>query len=92
MKLFFVMVAIESAENIPEMNVQGISFQFGVGGEHKINSSSIILREWQHLRGESMGQILQFISRSQTKIKRACFTQIKACHFKDIIKSGGFGL
>ena len=36
------------ADNIPEMNVKNISFQFGVGGENKINSSSIILREWQH--------------------------------------------
>ena len=35
-------------ENIPEMNVKNIFFQFGVGGENKINSSSIILREWQH--------------------------------------------
>ena len=29
------------ADNIPEMNVKNISFQFGVGGENKINSSSI---------------------------------------------------
>ncbi len=36
------------ADNIPEMNVKNIFFQFGVGGENKINSSSIILREWQH--------------------------------------------
>ena len=35
------------AENIPEMNVQGITFLFGVGGEHKMNSSSSILKDWQ---------------------------------------------
>ena len=29
-------------------NLKNIFFQFGVGGENKINSSSIILREWQH--------------------------------------------
>ena len=28
------------AENIPEMSVAGITFKFGVGGDHKINSSS----------------------------------------------------
>lgn len=36
-----------NAHNIPEMTVEGITFKFGVGGEHKINSSSSILKEWQ---------------------------------------------
>lgn len=36
--------------NIPEMCVEGINFQFGVGGEDKKNSSSWILKNWQ---GES---------------------------------------
>lgn len=35
--------------NIPEMDVadDNIEFQFGVGGEHKANSSSWILEEWK---------------------------------------------
>ena len=32
-------------ENIPEMQVEGFEFLFGVGGEHKANSSSWILKE-----------------------------------------------
>ena len=32
------------AENIPEMNVEGITFKFGVGGDSKIDSASSILR------------------------------------------------
>lgn len=32
-------------DNIPEMAVTGIKFAFGVGGEHKANSSSWILRD-----------------------------------------------
>jgi D-beta-D-heptose 7-phosphate kinase/D-beta-D-heptose 1-phosphate adenosyltransferase len=32
-------------ENIPEMSVEGIEFKFGIGGEHKANSSSWILRD-----------------------------------------------
>ena len=32
-------------KNIPEMNVKGIEFLFGVGGDHKINSSSSILKK-----------------------------------------------
>lgn len=33
--------------NIPEMSVEGVQFQFGVGGEDKANSSSWILQEWK---------------------------------------------
>jgi cytidyltransferase-like protein len=32
--------------NIPEMSVPGIDFQFSVGGDQKMNSSSWILKEW----------------------------------------------
>jgi cytidyltransferase-like protein len=36
-----------TAENIPEMSVEGIEFAFGVGGETKLNSSSTLLEEWK---------------------------------------------
>lgn len=36
-----------TSENIPEMNVEGVEFKFGVGGENKMNSSSWILEEWK---------------------------------------------
>ena len=39
-------------ENIPEMDVDGIEFVFGVGGEDKMNSSSWILREWKNPKTE----------------------------------------
>ena len=35
-------------DNIPEMQVEGYEFVFSVGGEHKANSSSWILKEWQY--------------------------------------------
>lgn len=34
--------------NIPERNVDGISFEFNVGGNKKANSSSSILKNWQY--------------------------------------------
>jgi cytidyltransferase-like protein len=34
-------------ENIPEMRVEGVTFEFGVGGEDKANSSSWILEDWK---------------------------------------------
>jgi D-beta-D-heptose 7-phosphate kinase/D-beta-D-heptose 1-phosphate adenosyltransferase len=33
--------------NIPEMAVEGVTFNFGIGGAHKANSSSWILEEWK---------------------------------------------
>jgi len=36
-----------TANNIPEMSVEGVEFVFGVGGENKMNSSSWILEEWK---------------------------------------------
>lgn len=36
-----------TAENIPEMRVEGVEFVFGVGGSNKKNSSSWILRDWK---------------------------------------------
>jgi len=34
--------------NIPEESISGISFQFSVGGDDKMNSSSWILKEWKN--------------------------------------------
>tara|TARA_Y100000996_G_scaffold413088_1_gene400569 strand:- start:1957 stop:2733 length:777 start_codon:yes stop_codon:yes gene_type:complete len=36
-------------KNIPEMNLKGISFKFGVGGDNKKNSSSSILKNWEYI-------------------------------------------
>ena len=36
-----------TADNIPEMSVEGVEFVFGVGGEDKANSSSWILEDWK---------------------------------------------
>lgn len=35
-------------DNIPEMDVEGYDFVFSVGGDHKANSSSWILKEWKY--------------------------------------------
>lgn len=37
-----------TAINIPEMRVSGVEFIFGIGGEHKANSSSWILEKWKY--------------------------------------------
>ena len=35
-------------DNIPEMEVDGYEFKFGIGGDNKANSSSWILKEWKY--------------------------------------------
>lgn len=35
-------------DNIPEMAVDGYEFVFSIGGDHKANSSSWILRDWKY--------------------------------------------
>lgn len=41
-----------TSTNIPEMDVAGIAFAFGVGGENKKNSSSWILQDWKSAKTE----------------------------------------
>ena len=38
---------IAKETNIPEMSVNGISFEFSVGGDEKLNSYSWILKDFQ---------------------------------------------
>ena len=57
-------------ENIPEMDIDGISFQFGVGGEDKLNSSSIILKNWQYLKEKrSWGTFYELFQDKNIKLK-----------------------
>lgn len=44
--IIFVNGGDRTKENIPEMVVEGVEFEFGVGGGNKKNSSSWILKEW----------------------------------------------
>lgn len=37
-----------TAKNIPEMSVKDVVFKFGVGGDTKLNSSSLILDKWRN--------------------------------------------
>lgn len=45
--LIFANGGDRTRDNIPEMTARGVTFVFGVGGEEKLNSSSLILQEWQ---------------------------------------------
>ena len=47
-ELIFANGGDRGKDNIPEMSVSGYTFEFGIGGNNKANSSSWILKEWQH--------------------------------------------
>lgn len=47
-KIIFANGGDRTKENIPEMQVSGVEFAFGIGGDYKMNSSSWILDQWTH--------------------------------------------
>ncbi len=57
-------------ENIPEMGIKDIKFQFSVGGEDKKNSSSWILKEWQYDSEERVwGKFYNLFRDEKVKLK-----------------------
>jgi len=45
-KIIFANGGDRNETNNREIHVPGITFRYGVGGEHKMNSSSYILKQW----------------------------------------------
>ena len=71
------------AENIPEMSVAGITFKFGVGGDHKINSSSSILKEWQFDSEERVwGKFYNLFQDHRIKLKELILEPQKGMSFQ----------
>jgi len=56
--------------NIPEMNVGGINFVFGVGGNEKANSSSWILKKWKgEFEKRKWGKFFNLYQNEKIKLK-----------------------
>ena len=57
-------------ENIPEMSVSGIKFEFSVGGDDKKNSSSWILKNWKFEKERRIwGEFFNLFEDDQVKVK-----------------------
>ena len=57
-------------DNIPEMTVSNISFEFSVGGEDKQNSSSWILKNWKYDQERRIwGEFFNLFEDDQVKVK-----------------------
>ena len=57
-------------KNIPEMSLKNIEFIFGVGGNDKKNSSSLILKDWTYVNEERVwGEFHNLFSDKNLKVK-----------------------
>tara|TARA_B100001248_G_scaffold251317_1_gene226295 strand:+ start:291 stop:1067 length:777 start_codon:yes stop_codon:yes gene_type:complete len=57
-------------ENIPEMTVSGVVFEFSVGGDDKRNSSSWILKNWKYDKERRVwGEFFNLFEDDQVKVK-----------------------
>ena len=74
-------------ENIPEMSVDNISFQFSVGGDNKKNSSSWILKNWQYYHEKRLwGSFYNLFEEDQVKVKELIVTPGKGMSFQKHFK------
>jgi cytidyltransferase-like protein len=69
--------------NIPEMQVKGIKFKFGIGGDFKKNSSSSILKKWNFAREERIwGSFYNLFFDKKIKIKELIINPKKGMSFQ----------
>jgi len=74
-------------ENIPEMQVKGIEFIFGVGGDDKKNSSSWILKEWKYYHEERVwGSFYNLFEKDNIKVKELIIKPSKGTSFQKHLK------
>lgn len=69
-KIIFCNGGDRNRSNIPETLVSGIELAFGVGGENKKNSSSLILNSWStNMENRSWGVFRTLLTKSNIKVK-----------------------
>ena len=74
-------------ENIPEMSVDNISFEFSVGGDDKKNSSSWILKNWQYYHEKRLwGSFYNLFEEDQVKVKELVVAPGKGMSFQKHFK------
>ena len=72
-KIIFCNGGDRNKENIPELNLNGIEFEFEVGGVIKKNSSSQILKSWsQNITERRWGLYDVLYSKKNIKVKELC--------------------
>ena len=70
-------------KNIPEMEIEDIKFEFGVGGSHKMNSSSLILKNFQYDQEERIwGSFYNLFTDNRLKLKELIVNPGKGMSFQ----------
>tara|TARA_B100000767_G_C19771581_1_gene540342 strand:+ start:134 stop:907 length:774 start_codon:yes stop_codon:yes gene_type:complete len=70
-------------DNIPEMKVQNVTFEFGIGGSNKMNSSSAILKDWNFDSEERVwGKFYNLFSNTRLKLKELIVAPGKGMSFQ----------
>ena len=82
-KIIFCNGGDRKEDNIPEMKVQNITFEFGVGGDNKINSSSEILKDWNFESEERVwGKFYNLFTDHRLKLKELIVAPGKGMSFQ----------
>ena len=86
-QLIFANGGDRNKENIPEMSVDNIQFEFGVGGDDKKNSSSWILKNWQYYYEERLwGSFYNLYKDDQVQVKELIVAPGKGMSFQKHFK------
>lgn len=80
-------------ENIPEMSVNDVTFEFSVGGGEKINSSSWILKQWNYpMEKRIWGEFYDLFKDENVKVKELVVNPGKGMSFQRHKKRNEFWL
>ncbi len=86
-RLIFANGGDRNKDNIPEMSVDNIKFEFGVGGDNKKNSSSWILKNWQYYHEERIwGSFYNLFEEEEVKVKELIVAPGKGMSFQKHFK------
>ena len=70
-------------DNVPEMIIDNIDFEFGVGGEKKVNSSSWLLKKWKFESEERIwGSFYNLFDSEEVKVKELIINPKKGMSFQ----------
>ena len=86
-ELIFANGGDRNKNNIPEMSVTNIKFEFGVGGDDKKNSSSWILKNWKYYYEERLwGSFYNLFEEQEVKVKELIVAPGKGMSFQKHFK------
>ena len=70
-------------DNVPEMIIDKINFEFGVGGKKKVNSSSWLLKKWKFESEERIwGSFYNLFDSEEVKVKELIISPKKGMSFQ----------